>query len=155
MSATQPQLPLEVAPGKRLDARTLAAKVFERHGIVLREDDPAFAVVTLNELVLRKAMGELLQEVDQHVKARLAEFEQAMRRAEGRAGKALAEQVKESAGELQGTLREEISAARLGAQRAMEEIRDAYRTMALLRWCAVGAAAALVVFACGFWVGRF
>ncbi|MGA2579664.1 MAG: hypothetical protein ABSH24_27010, partial [Bryobacteraceae bacterium] len=66
MSRAQPELPLKVVPGKRHDARVLAAQVFERHGIKLREGDPAFALVTLNELTLRKVMGELLQEVDQH-----------------------------------------------------------------------------------------
>ena len=55
MSPAQPELPLKAVPGKRsVRVRALAAKVFERHGVALKEDDPAFALVTLNELVLRK-----------------------------------------------------------------------------------------------------
>ena len=74
-------------PPKRADARALAAKVFERHGIRIGEDDPAFALVTLNELILRKLMGELLEQVDQHIKAGLVDFTLTMQRVEGRAGK--------------------------------------------------------------------
>ena len=154
MSRAQPELPLKVVPGKRTDARALAAQVFERHGITLGEDDPAFALVTLNELILRKAMGELLEQVDQHIKAGLAEFQVTMQRVEGRAGKLLAQQVRDSAGVVQGTLREEITAARLGVQQIVEEIQKTHRVATLARWCAVGAVVAVAVFACGFWVGR-
>jgi hypothetical protein len=154
MSKAQPELPLTVVPGKRSDARALAAKVFERHGITLRDDDPAFALVTLNELTLRTVIGELLQEIDQHIIARLAEFQLTMQRVEGRAGKVLAQQVRDSACGLQGTLREEIAAARLGVQGTVEEMQKTYRMATLARWCAVGAVVTLVLFACGFWAGR-
>ena len=150
----QPELPLKVVLGKRSDARAVAAHVFERQGITLREDDPAFALVTLNELTLRKVMGELLQEVDQHITARLAEFELTMQRVERRADKLLAHQVRDSAAGLQGALREETASARLGVQQIVEDIRKTYRVAGLARWCAVGAAVAVVVFTCGFWAGK-
>ena len=123
VSLAQPELPLKVVPGKRTDVRAFAAKVFERHGIALKEDDPAFALVTLNELILRKLMGELLKDVDGHMTARLAEFEQTMQRVEARASKVLAQQVRESAGGLSATLQAEISGARLDVQRMIGEIR--------------------------------
>ena len=154
MSAAQPQLPLKAELGKRFDVRAFAAKVFERHGIALKEDDPAFALVTLNELILRKLMGELLKDVDQHMTARLAEFEQTMQRVEARASKVLAQQVRESAGALSGALHEEIAGARLQVQRMLEEIQQAYRIGALARWCAVGVVLAFLVFGCGFWIGK-
>ena len=133
---------------------SIGGAVFERHGIKLREGDPAFALVTLNELTLRKVMGELLQEVDQHITARLAEFELTMQRVEGRAGKLLAHQVRDSAAGLQGALREEVISARLGVQQIVEEIRKTYRAATLARWCVVGAVVAVAVFTCGFWAGR-
>jgi len=154
MSKAQPELPLKVVPPKRTDARALAAKVFERHGITLGEDDPAFALVTLNELILRNAMGDLLEQVDQHIKAGLAEFQVTLQRVEGHAGKLLAQQVRDSAGAWQGTLREEISAARIGIQQMAAEIRRTYRIASVTRWCALGAVLAVLVFACGFWAGR-
>ena len=154
MSRTQQELPLKMVPPRRPDARLLAAKVFERHGIKLGENDPAFALVTLSELTLQKVAGELLEQVDQHIKAALEEFQLTMQRLEGRAGKTLAQQVKESAGGLQRTLREEIGAARMGVQQLVEEFQKTYRVATVARWCAVGAAVSVVVFACGFWAGR-
>jgi len=154
MSQAQAELPLKAVPGKRSDARTLAAKVFARHGITLREDDPAFALVTLNELALRKAMADLLEQVDQHTKTTLAEFQVTMQRVEGRAGHALAQQVRDSANGLKGALREEIASAQLGAQRMVEDMKKTYRVATLARWCAVGAIVAVAMFACGFWAGR-
>ena len=155
MSLAPPELPLKVVPGKQPDVRAFAAKVFERHGIALKEDDPAFALVTLNELILRKLMADLLAEVDQHMTARLAEFEQTMQRVEARASKVLARQVRGSAGGLRRTLRKEIEVARLDVQRIMGEIRNAYRVGSLARWSVVAAVATLVVFGCGFWAGKF
>jgi CHASE3 domain sensor protein len=154
MSAAQPQLPLKVLPGKWPDVRALAAKVFERHGIALAEDDPAFALVTLNELILRKVIGEMLKEVDQHITARRGEFEQTMQRVEARASQVLAQQVRESAGALRETLREEIGGAHVEARQMLAEVRDACRFGSLARWCAVGVVVVLVVFGCGFWAGR-
>jgi len=154
MTQAQAELPFEALPGRRSDARTLAATVFERHGISLREDDPAFALVTLNELVLRKATGDLLEQVDRHIKAALAEFQLTMQSVERRAGSALAQQVRDSASGLKGALREEVAAAQLGAQRVVEEIQKTYRVATLTRWCVAGVIVAIAMFACGFWAGR-
>ena len=155
MSRAKSELPLQLVVGKRTDLRALAATVFERHGIALQEDDPAFALVTLNELILQKLMGELLENGDKHMTARLAEFEQTMQRVEARASKVLAQQVRESAGGLRRTLQEEISTAQLDVQRMIGEIRDGYRVSTLARWSVVAAVTAMVVFGCGFWVGKF
>ena len=154
MRRAQAELPLNVVPEKRSDARALAAKVFERHGITLREDDPAFALVTLNELTLRKAIGELLQQVDQHINVALAEFQVTMQRVEGHACKVLAHQVKESANALKGTLRDEIASAQFGAQGMVQEIQKTFRVATLARWCAVAAVVVVVAFACGFWAAK-
>jgi len=67
----------------------------------------------------------------------------------------LAQQVRESAGGLRRTLQEEISTAQLDVQRMIGEIRDGYRVSTLARWSVVAAVTAMVVFGCGFWVGKF
>jgi CHASE3 domain sensor protein len=154
MNRAQAELPLKAVPGKRSDSHTLAAKVFERHGIKLAENDAAFAVVTLNELVLQKAMAELLEQVDQHNRAALAAFQRTIQGLEGHAGSVLAHQVRDSANGLKSALREEIASAQLGAQRMADNIHKAYRFATLVRSCVVGAALAIVMFACGFWAGR-
>jgi hypothetical protein len=155
MSVVDPGSPLRLAAGKRVDTRVLAAKVFERHGIALKEDDPAFALVTLNELILRELMNELLKDVDQHMVARLAEFEQTIRRVEVRACKVLAQQIKDVADGFRETLQKEIAGAvQLSLQRMLEEVRRMQGSGILTHWY-IRAGVALGVFACGFWAGRF
>jgi hypothetical protein len=75
MSRAEAELPPKAMPGKRYDSRALAAMVFDRHGFKLGENDASFSIVTLNELVLRKARAELLDQMDQHNKAALAAFQ--------------------------------------------------------------------------------
>ena len=99
-------------------------------------------------------MAELLEQVDHHIKAALTAFQVTMQRAEGRAGTVLAQQVRDSAGGLQQALRQDVASAQLGAQRIVAEIQKTYRAATLVRWCAVGAVVAIVVFACGFWAGK-
>jgi septation ring formation regulator EzrA len=154
MNRAQAELPLKVVPGKRSDSRALAAKVFERHGIKLEENDASFAVVTLNELVLRKLMAELLEQVDQHNKAAFAAFQRIIQGLEGHASNVLARQVRDSANGLKDALRIENASARQDAQRMADNIRKTYRLAALVRSCVVGAVLAIVIFACGFWAGR-
>jgi hypothetical protein len=141
-------------PGKRCDSRALAAKVFERHGFKLGENDASFAIVTLNELALRKAMAELLDQVDSHNKAAFAEFQRTIQGLEGHASNGLAHQVRDSANGLKDSLREEAASVRFGAQRMVNDIRKTYRIANLVRLCVVGAVLAVVIFACGFWAGR-
>ncbi len=155
MNAARPELPLKVVAGHRSDVRMLAAQVFERHGIALKEDDPAFALVTLNELILRKLTSELLSEVNQQIAARLAEFEKTMQQGEQRASKTLAHQVRESAGVLRRTLQDEIAGAQLLVARTVEQLGSTYPIERSVRWCAIGTVVACVLFCCGFWIGRF
>jgi hypothetical protein len=154
MNRAEAELPLKAVPGKRYDSRALAAKVFERHGFKLGENDASFAIVTLNELVLRGAMAELLDQVDRHNKAALAAFQRTIQSLEGHAGNVLALQVRDSANGLKDALREEAASARVGAQHMADDIRKAYRLATLVRLCLLGAVLAVVIFACGFWAGR-
>jgi hypothetical protein len=154
MNRTQAELPFKIVPGKRSDSRALAAKVFERHGIKLGENDAAFAVVTLNELVLRRLMAELLDQVDQRNKAVLAAFQRTIQGLEAHANNMLAHQVRDSANGLKSALREEVASAQLGGQRMADDIRKTYRLASLVRSCVVGAVLAIVMFGCGFWAGK-
>jgi hypothetical protein len=154
MNRVQAELPLKPVPVKRSDSSTLAAKVFEHHGIKLGENDASFAIVTLNELVMRKLMAELLEEVDQHNSVALSAFQRTMPGLERHACNVLAHQVRASANGLKSALHEEIASAQLDVQRMVGDIRKTYRLANLMGLCAVGVVLAIVMFACGFWTGR-
>lgn len=68
----------------------LIAEVAARHGILLKKDDAAFALVTLNQLVLESAIADLVAQMH----AATAEFEAAMERVQSRAGAAIAKDIR-------------------------------------------------------------
>src|SRR6266849_6154229 len=90
-----------------LDVQRLIGAVAARHGILLKPDDAAFALVTMNQLILEEIMGELLEAV-QHT---LADFDEAAARVQTRAGSLLASEVKDAAGAIRHELESDIVAA--------------------------------------------
>jgi hypothetical protein len=74
----------------------LIAEVAARHGVLLKPDDAAFALVTLNQLVLEDGIKGLAAEI----RAATADFESAFERVQVRAGAALAKDLRQFAGEL-------------------------------------------------------
>ena len=74
------------------DVKRLIAEVANRNGIRLDPDDPAFCIVTLNQLLLEEAGEKFAAEVRKATK----EFEDAVREVEGRIGMILARQLKDT-----------------------------------------------------------
>ena len=65
--------------------------------VFLKPDDPAIALVTMNQLILDDAM----EAVHGQIRVTIAEFQASMQKAEKRAGSMLAQEVKESAAQMQ------------------------------------------------------
>lgn len=74
----------------------LIAEVAARHGVLLKRDDAAFALVTLNQLVLEDGIKKLAVEI----RAATAEFESAFERVQARAGASLAKDLRQIAVDL-------------------------------------------------------
>jgi histidinol dehydrogenase len=132
-----------------IDANRLAAEVTVRNGIRVEPWDPAFALVTLNELVLEEVARRLSEEVHSGI----AEFKDTVQKTETRAGKLLAQQVKEAAAELRRELQQDIETARLNAADMVTEVHRAQRRSELIRWGAAGLICAAALFGAGMWVG--
>ena len=75
----------------------LIAEVAARHGVLLRRDDAAFALVTLNQLVLEDGIKDLTVQI----RAATAEFESTFERVQARAGAAVAKDLRQLIVELQ------------------------------------------------------
>jgi hypothetical protein len=134
----------------RVDVQHLIGAVAERHGILLKPDDAAFALVTINELVLEQVMSDVLGEIRHAVD----EFEQASVRIQTRSGNLLAAEVKEAAAAIRRELEKDIVAA---GQRARELILEVHRlnsSSTRTKWVAVGITFALALFVGGILVGR-
>jgi hypothetical protein len=129
------------------NVKRLISEVAAQNGIRVEPDDPLFAVVTMNRIVL----DEATQKLQNHIQARIAEFEASMQKAEKRAGKMLA--VKESAEQMRQGLQGDIHIAGLKAREFVHLVNEAHRRPALIRWSAVGLVAGAMLFGGGVWLG--
>jgi hypothetical protein len=134
---------------KSIDIHRLIGEVAARDGIRVEPGDPAFALVTLNQLVLEDAV----KQIGEHIRSGIAEFTDAVQKTESRAGKVLAEEVKEAATEVREELQRDIEAARISAREILYETHRKHSRVALIRCAVAATAAAVAVFASGVWVG--
>jgi hypothetical protein len=132
-----------------IGVKRLIAEVAARDGIRVEPGDPAFALVTLNQLVLEDAA----EQIRDHIRAGMADFTDAVHKTEARAGEVLAEQVKDAVAELRGELERDIEKARLEASEIVYAVHQAHTKAALTRWCATGVIAAAGLFMAGLWIG--
>ena len=79
-----------------LDVKRLISEVASRNGIRLDEDDPAFCLVTINQIVLEETAEKIVEDV----RTATREFEQAAERLHRRSGVIIAEQIKDSIGHI-------------------------------------------------------
>ncbi len=131
------------------DVKALIGEVAARHGITLRPDDPAFALVTVNQLVLEQTMTELIGRTQQMTN----EFDQAAARLQARAGSVLAAEVRKAGAEIRQTLRQDIAAG-IQPRQSAEETRRAQSGPLSYWWLSAGLIAALALFVIGILVGR-
>jgi hypothetical protein len=131
-----------------IDVHRLIGEVAARNGIRVDPGDPAFALVTLNQLVLEDAVAQ----IGEHIRGGIAEFTEAVHKTEARAGKILAAEVREAAAEVREQLQQDVEAARLGVREVVYELHRKHTTAALIRWSAAAIIAA-AIFTSGFCVG--
>lgn len=132
------------------DVKGVIAEVAARHGIALRPDDPVFALVTVNQLVLEQTMAELIGQVQQMTN----EFDRVAARVQTRAGSVLATEVRRAGLEVRQALRQDITSAGIRAHESEDEDqRTAARSIVYL-YLSAGLITALALFVIGVLVGR-
>jgi hypothetical protein len=133
-----------------LDVQRLIGAVAARHGILLKPDDAAFALVTMNRITLEEVMTELLGKV-QHA---MADFEEAAARVQTRAGSLLASELKDAAATIHRELEIEIEVAGKQAREFVIEVHRAHSRAAMEKWIALGGLCAVILFVSGVLVGK-
>jgi hypothetical protein len=131
------------------DLQRLVAEVAARNKIRIEPDDPLFAVVTLNQLVLEETAECLLRRVE----ATIAGFETSIHQTENRAGRVLAQRLKESLAEAQRALQNQADSIWVRAQESATRLQKVRTRIALVCWAALGVGCVLAVFWCGVWAG--
>jgi hypothetical protein len=134
----------------RSDVQHLIGEVAARHGILLKPDDAAFALVTINQLVLEEVMTGLLRKVE-HA---MAEFDGAAVRVQAQAGSLLASEVRDAAAAIRRELQGDVATAGKQASQLVMEVHRAHSRSAVEKWLALGVACALLMFGAGVVVGR-
>jgi hypothetical protein len=133
------------------DVKQLIAAVRARNGIRVEEDDPIFALVTLNELILE----QVARRVSDEITTRLVAFNAGMDKTERRAGSLLAQDVKEAGAQMRAELQKDIDAAGMKAAHLVYKVDQAHKRPAMIRWITVGFSFAVVLLVLGFYVGMF
>jgi hypothetical protein len=123
------------------DVRAMIGEVAAKHGIRLDADDPAFAIVTLNNLMLERTLEAAF--------ARAAdlprEWEVAAASIQGRAGERIAQDTKaaiEAIAKAAAAEREKITAAPAAGKETNQ------------RWLAIGMAAGALLLVLGVVIGK-
>jgi len=118
----------------------LIGAVAAKHGILLKPTDAAFALVTINQMLLERSGRELTAQID----VRLKEFEVSFERLQVRAGRLLAQELRDAAEELRAELGRRIDGGGASGRLEGTETRSAP-----FRWFTLGLAIGAVMAAVG------
>jgi CHASE3 domain sensor protein len=132
------------------DVQRLIAEVAARHKLLLRPDDAAFAIVTMNRLVLE----ESLETVHTRIIEELSTFENAAQKVQTRAGVALAADVRQAAAAIRAEIQQDVETARLQATKLVQQVDATYRRPLSAQRFTIMALAGLLLFFCGACAGR-
>jgi hypothetical protein len=132
-----------------LEINRLIAEVKEKDDVRILPGDPAFAIVTLNQLTLE----DLARRLNEGVRAGIAEFTDTVQKTEARAGKMLAQQVRQASVAVRQELQQDVETARLNATEMISRLEKSHRSAELIRWILALVLTAIVAFGLGLWAG--
>ena len=132
-----------------VDAKKLTSEVAARHGVLIREDDPAMVLVTMSEIVLEEA----LRKADVRLGAVLSEAEAQQKRLQLEAIAWVQEEIGRAGSALRAQLERDIDGARLQARELVVQLSQVYSRSAVRRWVAVGVVSGLILLLIGLGLG--
>jgi hypothetical protein len=132
-----------------VDAKKLTAQVAARHGLLIREDDPAMALVTMSEIVLE----QVLENAQVVLSGILSEAEKGQKRSQQEAAVWVQEEIGRAGGALRAQLLRDIDAGRLQAKELVVQLAQLYSRSAVRRWVALGIVSGLILLLIGVGLG--
>ncbi len=133
----------------RVDAKKLSGEVAARHGLLIREDDPAMALVTMSEIVLE----QVLKEAEVRFRGVLSEAEESQKRSQQDVLVWVQEEMGRAGSALRVQLQRDVDAGRLQARELVVQISQVYARSAVRRWVAVGIVSGLLLVLIGVSLG--
>ena len=132
-----------------VDPKKLTSEVAARHGVLIREDDPAMALVTMSEIVLEEA----LKKAEVRLAAVLEEAENRQKRLQQEAVSWVQEEIGRAGSTLRAQIQRDIDGARLQARELVVQLSQVYSRTAVRRWVAVGVVSGLILLLIGVGLG--
>ncbi len=132
------------------NVQRLITAVAAEHRLLLKPDDAAFAIVTMNRLVLE----ESLEAIRAVVAEELAQFKQTAQWAHSRAESAIQSEVRLSARALREELQSDINTARLRATAMVEDVKETYEKPLAWRDLIIWTLTILLALVVGIALGR-
>jgi hypothetical protein len=128
------------------DIQKLINEIASRNHILVDPDDPVFAVVTINRLMLDEAVEGLLKRVG----GAITRFEGSARLVEAESGKFPAEELRSSTSAWKAEIARDLNIANARGCEMIDKIHRAHSRPAMRRWSAVGLLTGLILFGCGY-----
>jgi Transcriptional activator TraM len=125
-------------PVVALDLKRITAEVAARHGMLLRPDDPAMLLVTMNEVVLQQVIGSIEARAEEIIAGIEMGFRSAQREALG----SVEREARKAGIAVREEIQKDIDAGRLHARELIVELNRAYTRYAVRRWVSIGVVAA-------------
>lgn len=132
-----------------VDAKRLSGEVAARHGLLIREDDPAMALVTMSEIVLE----QVLKEAEVRLRGILSEAEKNQKNSQQDVLVWVQEEIGRAGSALRVQLQRDIDAGRLQARELVVQLSQVYSRSAVRRWVAVGIVSGLLLVLIGVGLG--
>ena len=124
-----------------VDAKKLSGEVAARHGLLIREDDPAMALVTMSEIVLE----QVLKEAEVRFRGVLSEAEKSQKRSQQDVLVWVQEEMGRVGSALRVQLQRDVDAGRLQARELVVQLSQVYARSAVRRWVALGIVSGLLL----------
>jgi CHASE3 domain sensor protein len=132
------------------NVQRLITAVAAEHRLLLKPDDAAFAIVTMNRLVLE----ESLEAIRAVVAEDLAQFKQTAQWAHSRTESAIQSEVRLSARAMREELQSDINTARLRAAEIVQEVKETYEKPMTYRDFIIMVLAGILLLLIGVGLGR-
>lgn len=132
-----------------VDTKRLSGEVAARHGLLIREDDPAMALVTMSEIVLE----QVLKEAEVRLLGVLSEAEKSQKNSQQDVLVWVQEEMGRAGSALRLQLQRDIDAGRLQARELVVQLSQVYSRSAVRRWVAVGIVSGLLLVLIGVGLG--
>ena len=132
-----------------VDTKRLSAEVAARHGLLIREDDPAMALVTMSEIVLE----HVLKDAEIGLRAVLSEAEKSQKRSQQETLVWVQEEMGRAGSALRAQLQRDTDAGRLQARELVVQLSQVYARSAVRRWVALGIVSGLLLLLIGVGFG--